>query len=199
MLPLEWQRIRRILAVHDSSKEVMALNPALRAIQQALPSATITRMILDADGQTASLTHWSDDAITPSGNCEAFAGADLADELNLTPASIQQTIRLIRQRQFDAAIIFTLCAQSPYPAAYVAYLAGIPIRVGQSQEFGGGVLSHWVKPCPDELNLIDRHLFLLQSVGFPIAKRQLEIHPPKAVQDEAYVVRDMAAQRLAEI
>lgn len=190
MLPLEWQPIRRILAIHDSPSESVAIGPALRAIQQALPLATITLMTLDADRQLASLTPWSDDAIS---------SAELADELDLAPASMQQLIRLVRQRQFDAAIVFTLCAQSPYPAAYIAYLAGIPIRVGQSQEFGGGVLSHWVKPCPDQVSLSDRHLFLLQSIGFPVTKGPLEVPLPRRAQDGVYPVGDTTRQRLAEI
>ena len=62
-----------------------------------------------------------------------------------------QLIPQLRDRRFDAAIILTQSGQSPYAAAYLCYLAGIPIRVGQSCEFGGSVLSH-VLPARDLLS-----------------------------------------------
>lgn len=65
----------------------------------------------------------------------------------------------------DAAIVFTTPAQSPYLFAYLCYLAGIPIRIGQSQEFGGGVLSHCIQPPLDPVSLPDYFLHLLKAVG----------------------------------
>ncbi|NEQ24377.1 MAG: hypothetical protein F6K28_35725 [Microcoleus sp. SIO2G3] len=65
---------------------------------------------------------------------------------------------------FEAAIVLTAPGQSPYPAAYRCYLAGIPIRVGQSIEFGGGVLSQCVKPIETD-DPIAHHLHLLRSIG----------------------------------
>lgn len=65
---------------------------------------------------------------------------------------------------FEAAIVLTVPKQSPYPAAYRCYLAGIPIRVGQSIEFGGGVLSHCVEPIETDDPIV-HHLHLLRSIG----------------------------------
>lgn len=199
MLPPEWQSIRRILVTHADPSEAEALSPALRVIQQALPLATITLMSLDADRQVASLVPWSDDATASQVPEGVIACPGFADETSLTPDSIQQLIRLIRKRQFDAAILFTLNAQSPYPAAYVAYLAGIPIRVGQSQEFGGGVLSHWVKPSSDVTGLSDP-LALLQSIGFPVAQRSSETNFQGQAQPErAPSSRVITSRYFAEI
>jgi hypothetical protein len=91
---------------------------------------------------------------------------------NTQPAAIVlSTLRPAGQEPFEAAILFTAAHQSPYPIAYLCYLAGIPIRIGQSLEFGGGVLSHWVQP--PEVDDCDgfshdashRHLHLLQAAG----------------------------------
>ncbi|MBD2091736.1 hypothetical protein H6F67_17980 [Microcoleus sp. FACHB-1515] len=64
---------------------------------------------------------------------------------------------------FDAAIVLTAPKQSPYPTAYRCYLAGIPIRVGQSIEFGGGVLSHCIQPIETD-DVTAHHLHLLRSI-----------------------------------
>lgn len=85
--------------------------------------------------------------------------------LNLVHEQPSAVLLPTLQQGFDAAIVFTADRQSPYPIAYLCYLAGIPIRIGQSLEFGGGVLSHAVKPS--EATGGDRHLYLLQAVGFP--------------------------------
>ena len=55
-------------------------------------------------------------------------------------------IETLSRRAFDAAFIFTDDQESPYPLAYICYLAGIPIRLGRSQEFGGSVLSPAIAP-----------------------------------------------------
>lgn len=67
-------------------------------------------------------------------------------------------------KEFEAAIVLTAPGQSPYPVAYRCYLAGIPIRVGQSIEFGGGVLSHCIEPIETD-DPIAHHWHLLRSIG----------------------------------
>ena len=55
----------------------------------------------------------------------------------------QQMIALIRERQFDAAIIFTSFHQSSLPAAYLCYLADIPLRAAASIDGPGSLL--WLR------------------------------------------------------
>jgi ADP-heptose:LPS heptosyltransferase len=94
-------------------------------------------------------------------------------------------VETIRAHGFDAAIIFTSFSQSPYPPAYVCYLAGVPIRLGQSKEFGGSLLSQWVKPPLDSVHQVDRNLHLLEMAGFSVAERHLELNVPDDVQRSA--------------
>jgi ADP-heptose:LPS heptosyltransferase len=91
----------------------------------------------------------------------------------------------IRERGFDAAIIFTSFTQSPHPPAYICYLAGIPLRIAQSKEFGGGLLTQWVRPLGDEAHQVDRNLHLLRSAGFELAGAHLEIRIPEDAQARA--------------
>lgn len=72
-------------------------------------------------------------------------------------------IQILRQKAFQAALIFTQPKQSCYSLAYLCYLAGIPIRIGQSVEFAGGVLSTWITPIADPVSPTHYHLHLLKS------------------------------------
>ncbi|MBE9111579.1 hypothetical protein IQ273_19420 [Nodosilinea sp. LEGE 07298] len=79
---------------------------------------------------------------------------------SIAPVDWHGAIAWLRQQQFDAAVILTAPGQSPYTLGYLCYLAGIPIRIGQSCEFGGQVLSH-CSPPPDDGDC--RHLLDLLS------------------------------------
>lgn len=92
-----------------------------------------------------------------------IAGWLSADEATL--ADWQQAISWLRQGGFDAAIMLTAPGQSPYTLGYLCYLAGIPIRIGQSSEFGGQVLSHCVPPDQDD----DALVALLRGSGRSLA------------------------------
>lgn len=76
-------------------------------------------------------------------------------------------VNQIKELSFNASIVLTTPRQSPFSLAYLCYLAGIPVRLGQSQEFGGGVLSHCIQPPLEAVSVIDYNLHLLRSAGFP--------------------------------
>lgn len=150
-MPEGWQEVSHILAIQlDSIDRIM---PALQALHQALPNPRITLMTPDRS-----------QACLPIDNICGTIWQHASGSGSPNSAEIEALIVKLRSYQFDAAVIFNSSFQSPYPLAYLCYLAGIPIRLGQSKEFGGSVLSHWVKPPPDN-HSVDRHLFLLESLG----------------------------------
>jgi len=123
-----WQ-LQRVLVIQLDSESVL---PALQRLRQLLPAASIT--LMTTASQPAEL-FWIDDVL-------------IYKELVFdNPEQELKLIEQLTQRHFDAAIIFTM--KSPYSIAYMCYLAGIPIRIGRSPEFGGSVLSHWVKSHSD--------------------------------------------------
>lgn len=178
MLPEGWRDVKRALAVRlDNIGDVVMLGPALRSLRAALPGAHIALMASPAGSAVAPMLPWIDEVIT-----ERVVWQDASGAMPLGPEREAALVERIRAGRFDAAIIFTSFSQSPYPPAYVCYLAGVPLRIGQSKEFGGGLLTEWVKPLPDHAHQVDRNLHLLAQAGLPIAGRHLELHIPPDVQ-----------------
>lgn len=174
-----WGEARRILAVRmDNIGDVIMLGPALRALRAAMPRASLTLLTSPAGSQAAPLlSPWIDEVMV-----ERALWQDASNALAFEPAREHVLLDRLRGGRYDAAFIFTSFSQSPYPAAYACYLAGIPIRVGESKEFGGGVLSVAATPLPDEVHQVDRNLHLLEAAGIPVGHRDLEVCIPAAAE-----------------
>lgn len=176
------QDLKRILVVRlDNVGDLVMLGPSLRTLREALPEAEITLLTSPAGNQVAPLLPWIDNSIV----CEAL-WQDISGEMPFDPSRELTMIDQLRQHEFQLAIIFTSLAQSPFPAAYACYLAGIPNRLGFSSEFGGNVLSLSPVPPPEDLHQVDRNLTLLQQMDIPQRyNNHLELHVPLDVQQKA--------------
>ena len=96
-----------------------------------------------------------------------------------------ELVKTLRDRHFDAAIVFTSFSQSPHPAGFLCYLAGIPLRLGESEELGNGVLTTEVTSAPEEIHQVERNLRLIEAVGFQVIDRSLSIQISAVAQQEA--------------
>lgn len=167
-------RWRRVLVSRlDNIGDVVMLTPALRALRAALPQAHVTAMLSPAGAKLAPLLPWIDDVMT-----ERVVWQDARGELPLDPQRELALADKLRARRFDAVLIFTSFSQSPWPLAYLSYLAAIPVRVGQSKEFGGSVLTHAVAPLADAVHQVDRNLHLLGALGIVGGGVYLELDLP---------------------
>ena len=176
-----WQDVKRILAIRlDNIGDVIMLTPALRALHKAIPQVRITLMASPAGSQVAPLLPWVNEVFTWRAVWQDVSGA-----LPLDSSRELELVEELRKRDFDAALIFTSFTQSPYPPASACYLAGIPLRIGQSKEFGGSLLTHWGKPPADHGHQVDRNLALLKLAGIPEAGRHMELQIPEGIQAEA--------------
>lgn len=172
-----WQYIRNLLIARlDNIGDVVMLSPALRAIKENLPGVKLTLFASPAGATVAELLPEVDDVIT-----SRVVWQDVGNRLPLDPDREWQLIRTLREKSFDAAFIFTSFSQTPHGAAYACYLASIPMRLGQSKEFGGGLLSVPISPPDDSLQQVERNLHLLESTGFTIRTRDLRLRIPKTV------------------
>lgn len=181
----------RLLAVRlDNIGDVVMLGPALKALKSAFPQSRISLLTSPAGSEVAPLLPGVDEVLVLKALWQ-----DASAALEFDSEREQKTIRALADGRFDAAFIFTSFSQSPYPPAYASYLAGIPIRVGQSKEFGGGVLSHSVRAAPDALHQVDRNLHLLASVGIPAVTTALELNIPREAELAAASLLDFAGIR----
>lgn len=134
-----------VLLACDTSETVNALEPSLSQLQHDLPEAEITLVLPGFD----------------QGGLLSDSGVQIKWISSWLDASTSQWLS---QAAFNVAILFTAPGRSPYTMAYICYLAGIPIRLGQSIEFGGGVLTSCVHPIEDCVDIEDYHLHLIHSI-----------------------------------
>jgi ADP-heptose:LPS heptosyltransferase len=179
-----WLAARNLLVVRmDNAGDIVMLGPSLRAIKATSPEARITLLASPAGSKAAVLLPWVDEVITWRAVWQ-----DLG-HLPFEPPRERDLIDVLAQRAFDAALIFTSFSQTPHVPGYVCYLAGIPLRAGASQEFGGASLSHEFRGLANDIHQVDRNLHLVASLGFSLGDRRLEI----AISNESHAA---VAQRL---
>lgn len=172
---------QRILAVRlDNVGDLVMLSAPLRELKHAAPHAALTLWTSPTGAQVAPLLPWVDDVIVT-----APIWQDVSGRIPQDPGRELELVRFLQEREFDAAFIFTSFAQSPYPPAFMTYLAGIPVRIAQTREFGGGILSQAVPPLPDGAHQVERSLHLLESAGVPVRNRDLELVIPRGLAAQA--------------
>lgn len=150
-----WRAVRHVLAAHlGGERDVLALGPALEVLRGELPQIRLT-LLTSPEGLRAAPYLPLDAAF----KTEALG----------VPERLARLVEHLRSDVLDAVAVFGNEDDSPHEVAYAAYLAGVPLRLGASREFAGGVLDPWVPPPPPGLLPVQRHLHLLARAGFPEA------------------------------
>lgn len=149
------QLLRRILVIHlGSYHEVAGLDAAMQHLVNRFSNSEFVLLCTSSSSRIA---------LSLPGIHQVLVHRALSAENPLSdPSGVLDLIEVLQAEAFDAAILFPDDAFSPHPIAYVCYLAGIPIRIGHSLEFGGGVLSHWVREIGESE---DTNLAMLHSAG----------------------------------
>ena len=170
-----WAKARRLLVMRlDNIGDVVMTGPVLRAIKENLPEASITLMASPGGSKATPLLSWVDKVLS-----WRVIWQDVGGKLSFDPARELEMIDTLKRGSYDAAIILTSFKQTPHPAGYACYLAGIPLRLGESKEFGGGVLTDEVPPAPDELHQAERNLRAIEHAGFRVDDRSLGLYVPE--------------------
>jgi lipopolysaccharide heptosyltransferase II len=174
-----WQDARNILVVRlDNLGDLLMTTPAIAAIRHGAPGARIT--LLGSRSGAAALRHIPvlDDVLVydaPWSKGEGGPRNTLADH---------EIIDQLAQRQFDAAVIFTVCTQSALPAALLCRLAGIPLRLAHTRENPYELLTHWVpdtEVCSTGMrHEVKRQLDLVRAVGFYADDERMQFRYPAA-------------------
>ncbi|HET9979754.1 MAG TPA: glycosyltransferase family 9 protein [Ktedonobacterales bacterium] len=167
----DWRDAKNILAVRlDNIGDVIMLGSALRALKETSPAARVTLLASRAGATAAALLPWVDDVMVWRPIWQ-----DVGNRLPFDPLRELKQITELAARRFDAALIFTSFSQTPHVPGYVCYLAGIPLRAGESKEFGGGTLTNELRGAPDEMHQAERNLRLVEQLGFTAHDRQLAV------------------------
>ncbi len=188
-----WMSARNLLLVRlDNLGDVLLCTPAFHAVRDTLPEARLTLLAGPVGAQVAEMNPDLDDVIVYES-----PWMDVWGHLPQDPDRELQMVRVLKNRHFDGAIIFTSFHQSSLPAAYLAYLAGIPLRLAASIDGSGSLLTtrhkHPEKPLVHE---VERALELVGAEGFRTSDRDLVLRVPP--EELASMRRRLSAEGVSE-
>lgn len=159
----DWNTAQNILCIRlDTIGDVIMTAPALAALKASRPERRLTLMTSAAGATVAPLIPAVADWIIYD------APWLKATEQRLNNAPELAMVDQLRQANFDAAVIFTVYSQNPLPAAFLCYLAGIPLRLAHCRENPYQLLTDWIKePEPERFirHEVQRQLDLVASTG----------------------------------
>lgn len=169
MIEKHWSSARNILLIRlDNLGDVLLTTPAFHAVKASLPSARLTLLTSPVGAQIVRLDPDIDDVIVYQ--------APWMDPWAVLPQDTEREqgmIETIRARHCDGAIIFTSFRQSPLPAAYLCYLAGIPLRLAASIDGPGSLLTTRHKHPERLMHEVERGLDLVAAIGLTTNNRDL--------------------------
>lgn len=180
MIPAEWLAARRVLAVRlDNLGDVLLTTPAIRALRQSLPAASLTLLASEVGAQVGRLNPDLHDVVV-----YAAPWMDPWGKLPLDSAREQQAIAALAAGEYDAAVIFTSFRQSALPAAYLCYLAGIPLRLAASIDGPGSLLTIRHRHPERMMHEVERGLDLAAAIGAATDDDRLVLDvPPLAYRE----------------
>lgn len=180
MIDPRWRSTRKVLLVRlDNLGDVLLMTPAFHAVRAALPAAELTLLASPVGAQVGALDPDIDEVIVYQ--------APWMDPWHRLPQSSlreQKMIRQLKARGFDAAIIFTSFHQSALPAAYLCYLADIPLRAAASIDGPGSLLTTRHKHPERMMHEVERALDLVGALGISTNERDLVLEVPTTAMAE---------------
>ena len=178
-----WPDGWRILCARpDNLGDVLMTTPAFRALKESFPTCQLTLLTSPAGAAVARLIPDFDEII-PFDVPWVKSDGQAPDPSCLTAMADQ-----LRQRQFDAAIVFTVQSQNPLPMAMLCYLAGIPHVLGYCRENPYQLLTNWI-PDPEVLvatrHEVTRQLDLVRAIGATTTNERLSLSLPPGTYETA--------------
>jgi ADP-heptose:LPS heptosyltransferase len=180
MIDEQWCSARNILLVRlDNLGDMLLMTPAFHAVKTSLPQARLTLLASPVGAQVGLLNPDIDEVITYQ--------APWVDPWRKLPHDSEREQRMIAQLRayhFDAAIIFTSFRQSALPAAYMCYLADIPLRAAASVDGPGSLLTTRHKHPERMMHEVERGLDLVGALGMQTMERDLVLSVPAGALTE---------------
>lgn len=180
-----WSRATRVLCIRlDNMGDVLMCTPAMRALAGAHPARTLTLLASPAGAGLAPFLPEVDDVLAYEAPW-VKAGE---------PEPGEAIVRQLRERAFEAAVIFTSFSQSALPAALLCYMAGIPLRLAYCREQPYHLLTDSVsdpEPAQGIRHEVRRQLSLVAAVGCRTQREGLSFS--LRARDLAWMARRLAA------
>lgn len=158
------------------------LTPSLRALKESNPERKVTLLTSSIGAETAKYIKEIDDVIVYDVPWEKNGGQE---------DSFNKTVATIKEKNFDAAIIFTSFSQNSFPSALLTYLAEIPLRLGYRRENPFHLLTHDIvdtEPFTPVSHEVVRQLSLISKIGAKTSNDLLSL-----------TISEQAAQQTEEI
>lgn len=193
MRNITWTEAQNILCVRlDTIGDVLMTTPAIRALKTSRPDRHITLMTSSAGAKIAPFIPEVDETLVY--DAPWMKAAAVRPDSQREQALADQ----LRHAGFDAAVIFTVFSQNPLPAAFLCYLAGIPLRLAHCHENPYQLLTDWL-PDPEPAQFIRhevrRHLDLVAAVGSQTEDERLSVRIPTGAPER---VRQLLEERGVE-
>lgn len=157
-----WHSYKNILIIRaDNMGDLIMSTPALRALKETY-NYNITVLTSKMGSVIAKHVDYIDDCIVYDAPwMKNISANNIVEKTN-------DILDVLKKRNFDAAIIFTVYSQSPLPAAMLALLAGIPERLAYCRENPYNLLTQWIpdkEPYTFIQHQVKRDLKLTEHIG----------------------------------
>jgi lipopolysaccharide heptosyltransferase II len=158
----DWSSCKNILCIRiDNLGDVIMTTPAIRALKESVPGRKITLLTSGVGNAIARLIPEIDDVII-------FDTPWVKNAESGSREAVYEIVEKLKERAFDAAVIFTVYSQNPLPTAMLCYLAGIPKVAGYCRENPYQLLTDWLpdnEPLYEIKHEVIRQLDLVKSLG----------------------------------
>jgi lipopolysaccharide heptosyltransferase II len=158
---MHWQNCKNILCIRpDNMGDLIMSGPAIRALKKSFGAKITVLTSSMAKGIVKHMPEIDEAIIFDLPWVKTAEAPDVK--------SFNEVVSIIKERNFDAAVIFTVYSQNPLPTAMLAYLAGIPKILAYCRENPYHLITEWLpdqEPYTFIKHQVTRDLDLVATVG----------------------------------
>jgi lipopolysaccharide heptosyltransferase II len=167
----DWKGFKNLLVVRlDNMGDLLMSTPAINALKETF-QCKISLLTSSVAHEIAKLIESIDEVIVFN---VPWVKTDQTPDVN----ACFDIIDLIKSKNFDGAVIFSVFSQNVLPSALITYLAQVPFRLAYCRENPYELLTHWVpdkEPYEFIKHQVRRDLDLVKHIGAVAANEKIAI------------------------
>jgi ADP-heptose:LPS heptosyltransferase len=155
--------------------DILMTEPALRALKEAVPERQVTLLTSRAGSLITPFIPAIDDVIVFDVPWVRTSDAK-------GPKELFGLVEELKNRKFDAAVIFTTYSQSALPTAILCYMAGTKTVLAHCHEQPHDLISDWVpdyEPVQRVRHEVERQLDLVKTTGATTDNAKMSLDVPQ--------------------